>query len=404
MNECGGRTANNAEQQNARRQMLVLAGIAVTFWFASAVGAFQSVYLQENGFSAAQYGVLSAICSGVVVLAVSFWGVVSDRIGSLKKVLLLVMAVGFSSYALVPAIPTALPCSVLLFTVLVPCIKVFHGPMEPLAENLLVRDCAELRLDYGRIRGIASFSYAIGGIAATFLIARTGVASTFCVSGLFGISCLALLFRVRDADNGFGRAKRLDAVNLRLLARNGRYLSFLVFYFLFYMAVNSRMSFLPYYMDAIGLASDRYGVVLAYDAFLEIPSLLLLGRLHSRFRYRQLVILSVCLEMTEAVLLGTVCSSLLILVLCTTFYGLGNGIFIASSLNYIYELAPVSLKASAQGFCSAAASVAGVLGNLLGGILFDRLGAKPFYLALLLVYAASFAVLAFSEKKRAGGL
>jgi predicted MFS family arabinose efflux permease len=54
---------------------------------------------------------------------------------------------------------------------------------------------------------------------------------------------------------------------------------------------------------------------------------------------------------------------------------------IASSANYIFSLDPLRLKSTAQMINSAATSVAGMCGNLIGGVLIDRIGVKAFYLS-----------------------
>ena len=78
---------------------------------------------------------------------------------------------------------------------------------------------------------------------------------------------------------------------------------------------------------------------------------------------------------------------------------MGNGLYIGSSLNYVYELAPANLKASAQAFFSAVSSVAGILGNLGGGLVFDAIGANPFYLAVAGVFLLSVALFLFTQRK-----
>ena len=58
------------------------------------------------------------------------------------------------------------------------------------------------------------------------------------------------------------------------------------------------------------------------------------------------------------------------------FYGLGNGAFLGTGTNYIYELAPVELRATAHSLFISVAQISGILGNLLGGVLFDTIGGK----------------------------
>lgn len=64
------------------RQAPVLAGVTGLFWLAQAVGCYLTVYLQGEGFSAGQLGVLNALCAGVAILSVSFWGTLFDRLGA----------------------------------------------------------------------------------------------------------------------------------------------------------------------------------------------------------------------------------------------------------------------------------------------------------------------------------
>ncbi len=52
---------------------------------------------------------------------------------------------------------------------------------------------------------------------------------------------------------------------------------------------------------------------------------------------------------------------------------------LGSSSNYIYSMAPDHLKATSQSISAAVSSVAGIAGNLVGGILIDALGVSRFY-------------------------
>lgn len=54
-----------------------------------AVGNYQTVYLQSIGFPATDFGLLNAIACAVAIFAMTFWGTVSDRIGSVRKIVIL---------------------------------------------------------------------------------------------------------------------------------------------------------------------------------------------------------------------------------------------------------------------------------------------------------------------------
>ena len=199
-----------------------------------------------------------------------------------------------------------------------------------------------------------------------------------------------------------GQKLFLDSGTLTPLLKNKAYLIFLGFTLLFYVAASCEANFIPYFMEQSGVSPDTYGVVLAFRAFLEIPFLLLMVRLRRKFPLRVLVAAATGLMALECLGFGLFVQNLPTMLVFCTFFGLGNGLFIGSSLNYVYELAPDNLKATAQAFYASISSVAGILGNILGGLSFDALGAKTFYLCVMGVYllAVGVFVLSFLLPKR----
>ena len=156
------------------RQALILTGVNSLFWLAWSFSSYQTVYLQGVGFSASQLGLLNALTSGVSIASLAFWGMVSDRIRSLRKVLITVLVGGAVLFGLIPAIPTGLPSSTLLLLILIPVVYFFRGSMSTYAENILVRNSNELRLNYGLLRSVGSFLFTIGGLVISALLPLVG--------------------------------------------------------------------------------------------------------------------------------------------------------------------------------------------------------------------------------------
>lgn len=364
------------------------------FWFAWAFTGYQAVYLQNNGFAASEVGVLNALSSGVAILSVSFWGTVSDRIGSLRKVLFLILLCGCGLYALIPLIPTGQPYSTMLFLTALPLINFFRGSAGPMSENIQVRNCNEMRFNFGLSRATGSLFYTLGGLLAAFLLQRLiSVAHTFILSFVFMIPVLCMIPFVREPKGQTISKNTSDStpelVGVKDLFHNKKYLYFLIFAILFYTANSSGNSFVPYYMKGIGVDNTLFGVITAYRAFLEIPLLILMSRLRRKFSLQQLLAIGVGLIAMESIMLCFVVRSLSTMLLATTFYGLGNGMFIGTSLNYLYQLSPPALRARGQAFYAATSSAAGIAGNLIGGILFDQMGGKYFYLMVSAIYLVS---------------
>lgn len=94
---------------------------------------------------------------------------------------------------------------------------------------------------------------------------------------------------------------------------------------------------------------------------------------------KYLIMLSAILMATECLCFCFLVNSLPTMLVFAAFYGLGNGAFLGTGTNYIYELAPVELRATAHSLFISVAQISGILGNLLGGVLFDTIGGKAFY-------------------------
>ena len=149
-------------------------------------------------------------------------------------------------------------------------------------------------------------------------------------------------------------------------------------------------------MKSVGADTEKYSILLAYRALFEIPFLLLMVKLRKRFPLKYLIMAAASFMAVECLCFSLFANSFLTILLFCTFFGLGNGLFLGSALNYIYDLAPDNLKASAQAFFVAVQSTAGILGNLIGGVVFDAIGAKLFYFSVFCLYLISIAIFAGS--------
>lgn len=385
-----------------------LSGLNGVYWFAMSFSAYQAVYLQSHGFSASLMGLLNALGSAVAIASVSFWGTVSDKIGSVKKILVMSLTLGVGLFALIPFLPAERSYSTLLFLIYIPAINFFRGSMTNLTDNILVRNCSELRLNFGVIRSVGSFLYTVGGILIAALVPYVGIPSTFWLSALCMVPAILFALFSRDPKSrapkrnvkGKGKAEKL---NFGALFHNYSYITFLLFAFLFYTACSCEGNFVLFFVKSLGADTEKFSVFSAYRALFEIPFLIFSVKLRRKFPLKYLIMAAAVFMATECLCFSLFAHSFFSIVAFSTFFGLGNGLFLGSALHYVYDLAPDNLKASAQAFFVAMQSTAGILGNLLGGMVFDSVGAKPFYLIVFFLYVLSILIFAGSfllEKRR----
>lgn len=366
---------------------LKFAALQFSFWAIMAIGNYQNVFLQERGFNASTLGLVNAVLSAVSIIAVPTWGMISDRIHSIRRVFLITLVGGSLLFAFVPMLVGLPFMNTPLLLCTLPFIYFFRNPCGSMLDNWQVRYCNQKRLSYGFIRAFGSLGFTIVGLSITGLVATRGTAWTFPVcSVLMSIVLVIALFiddvkPIAPAVPETEKPKK-EKLNPAILFKEYYYATFLIFVFLLWLSCNCIMPFIPYLLNELGIASSRFGVVNAYVAMLEIPMLIAAQPLRRWVPLHLLALAGgVCYVLT-GILLGLCAESLTAIIIVETFHGLGSGLLIASCANYVFTLVPENLKATGQSLYVAAASLAGIVGNLAGGALIDALGARTFYCIL----------------------
>ncbi|MDO4355344.1 MAG: MFS transporter [Clostridia bacterium] len=352
-----------------------------TYWFAMAIGNYQTVYLQDRGFAASTIGLINAVLSAVTIVVTPIWGMISDRIRSIRKVFLLTLVMGAVLFLLIPTVIGLPMLTTPLMLLYLSLVYLFRNPSNSLMDNWLVRYSNQKQVDYGSIRAFGSLGFAICGVAISGVVSTFGTAWTFPVCSAMMMLVVLLSMRTDDVKPAppAEDAPAKESFNPLALFKNYYFTTFLAYAVLQYIVTNCVTAFLPYLLDEIDVASSNYGVITAYMAMLEIPMLIAARSLRQRVPlYAMAAAGGLCFAIA-CTLLGTCAHSLIAVIVIETFSGVGNGLMIASNANYIYTLTPENLKATGQSLYIAATSLSGIVGNLVGGAIIDALGPRSYY-------------------------
>ncbi|MDD4796428.1 MAG: MFS transporter [Eubacteriales bacterium] len=385
------------EPPEFRRKYLQYSGMEFLFWFAMAAASYLTVFLQSQGLSATACSIVNSLCAAVGIIATPFWGAISDKIRSVRVVFLICLLIGSLLWALVPVTSSVMVGPIMLSILVVIVANFFRAPISSLMDNWVVQASYRERLNYGSVRSWGSLSFAIMGIALSFILPRLGgnVAPTFYLALITAIPLFILCYSVKD-DVQKRKAVPLHDMNIGRLLQNKQYLLFLAFVALLQISVSTAINLLPFLVTTVHGDPSKMGLITGYRALLEIPMLLLLKPLRKKVPLYWMLIGCTVLYAIECSLYS-VATAFWQIVLISTFHGLGGGLYIASASNYVYTLAPDDLKATAQTLFGSVLSVAGIFGNFFGGMLMDAIGVTNFYvtagvMSLLsgLLYAGSF--------------
>ncbi|MDO4458845.1 MAG: MFS transporter [Clostridia bacterium] len=364
------------------KNALKLAGLQSGFWIATAFANYQTVYLQKGGMSASSLGVLNSLGSFVGIFAVMFWGMISDKINSIKKTFMISMVLGAALMAGLPFLPTGWKYATLMFMIYCPFVNFFRSPGGTLLDNLTIRNCNQQGLDYGSIRATGSFFFTVACFVITAIVTRFGVNCSFWLAGILMIFPFLLLFRINDPKFEVKHGEKKASVSPKPLFKNYFYIAFLIFVVISYITFNAEYCFMTYLMQDRGVNIENYGVFNGIRALCEVPALLLIVKLRQKFKLKYIIITAVTLMGTECFLLGLFAHTFPQFLMCGAVFGLGNGLYIGSAAAYVYKLAPANLKASAQSIYASVASASGIVANFTGGFVFQRIGGEKFYILL----------------------
>ena len=159
--------------------------------------------------------------------------------------------------------------------------------------------------------------------------------------------------------------------------------------------------FLPYILSDSGIDSAKVGLIVGWEALLELPMLAALIPLRKKFSLQTLLIAGGVLFAVTTMGQG-MSHSLAALLLCGIFFGFANSLTFSCGFNYIYYIAPPELRATAHTLYTIAGAIGIMVGNACAGGLIARVGTRPFYtiFAVLTVAVAALYALSFPFGKR----
>jgi PPP family 3-phenylpropionic acid transporter len=380
-----------------------LSSVSFFYWFATAACAYFTVLLQKSGYSPAQVGAVNAFNSVVTIIATPFWGMMADKFRSIRKVILVTMCVGVPLWIIVPLSLKVFLGPLALLFVVAPAGCFFRNPHPSLVDAYIVQRCDRDNLNYGYVRLWGSVSYTIASLGFCFILPRRGVETAFYLYGALCIPFLLLMWNFRDPDvsasGGQRRVLSFHQMGFGRLFKNYYFITFMIFALFIYLPNTTSNAFMPYLMESVGGESARYGLITGFKALLEVPSLFLMRTLRKRFPLPVMLAGAAVFYSAEALLYANA-SSMAHIMLIQILQGLGGGLLIGSSANYLYSLSPPELTSTAQTMNGALGAFAAIIGNLLGGALIVLLGIRRFY--LIVSAAMLFALLFFAASLYVG--
>lgn len=356
------------------------------FFQYAAVGiyfTFLNVYFRQAGLSGTQIGLLNMVTALVGTLGTVAWGYLSDRT---RKNRLLIALGALGALAINQFIPYVDGFSAFLILC---CLGSLMGAApSTLVDSTTLALLGERRNDYGHYRLGGTIGYILTASTAGFLYDRTGLDAMFPAYGIIMLlfAVVALLLPNMTVIKEKRQQGRLSA-----MLSQPAWIVILACVFLLWITSYAAVAFMGVVLGEMGASTGLISLSITIGAVVEIPFMLYSPVLLRRFGAEQLLFAAILLLILRFTLIGLMPAPEWSVPI-NAINGPAYVFFWTSAVTLANRLAPPGMAGTAQGLVNSTMNVAGMVGSLLTGWLFDLLGPTQLFLVLAVIAAAALVV------------
>lgn len=353
--------------------------LQIAYWVTSAVVfCFTTVFLQFRGYSNYEIGIVFA--AGNIIGFVSqplIAGYIdrSDRRTLLRCIritavlaVLLMLAVYF--------LPSGSVSLIVAYALLVAGNTLLNPLCISLSFYIESWGCG---INFSRARAHGSLSFAVCNVILGMLVQRVSenaVPTAFILfSSLLGLATLLFVpvdraHRIAAPERRVQSASEKPSGLLEFARENKRFMLFLLGTATLYFTHGMIGNFMIEFIRSIGGGSEDMGNVLAFMTVVEVPVMLLFGRLTQRFRCSSLLRFAVIM-FTVKELMIYLASSLPALYAAEALQAFSFALFVPASVRYVDEVIAKHNAVKGQAFVTSMMTLGSIFASYIGGLLLD---------------------------------
>lgn len=380
------------------------------FYFATfaAMMGYASVFLLHKGFSNSTIGIILSLCNILAVFMQPALATFADKNKNIEIRKIVTMIVGIA--IVLSAILLVIPNNQAIIFILVVSIFSLMTTIMPLMNTLaFVFEKYGITINYGLARGLGSVAYAVasmilGHAVDAFSPDLLPVCYVVFNAFLFIVVHGYVLPKGEQIEVKVDEKESDEVVtsdNEGLLQFAGKYKKFIVFLlgFVFvYFAHTIINNFFIQIINNVGGNSSDMGNAVFLAAMLELPTMAYFTKLSHKVNCGTLIKISIFLFLVKHVITYFAVDMTMIYI-AQAFQMGAYALFIPASVYYVNcKIAPQDMV-KGQSFVTTSMTVAGVFGNLIGGILLDTVGVSHVLLISAILSLVGAIIVAMSVEK-----
>lgn len=353
--------------------------LQIAYWVTSAVVfCFTTIFLQFRGYSNYEIGIVFAVGNIIGFVSQPLIAGYIDR--SDRRTLLRCIRITAVLAVLLMLAVYLLPSGSVSLIVAYALLVAGNTLLNPLCISLsFYIESWGCGINFSRARALGSLSYAVCNVILGMLVQRVSenaVPTAFILfSSLLGLATLLFVpvdraHRIAAPERRMQSASEKPSGLLEFARENKRFMLFLLGTATLYFTHGMIGNFMIEFIRSIGGGSEDMGNVLAFMTVVEVPVMLLFGRLTQRFRCSSLLRFAVIM-FTVKELMIYLASSLPALYAAEALQAFSFALFVPASVRYVDEVIAKHNAVKGQAFVTSMMTLGSIFASYIGGLLLD---------------------------------
>jgi PPP family 3-phenylpropionic acid transporter len=323
-------------------------------------------YLKAHGLSGIKIGVILSITPLMMFLVQPFYGMLADRLGY-KKCLLLSSVLTSISYTLY--LFNGGFAYLFIITIFM---ALFYNSIQPLLDSLSLSLVQENRsFSYGTLRIAGAAGWAFTGIVAGYFIDTVSTTVIFAISAISMLLTFIFAFSLKPDKEKLSLAGSQSFENAKEIFANKILIFLLICVFLISAGATTIWNFYSIYMKENGASASLVGYGISFQGLCELPLFYFSAKIIRKFGIRTTLLITVFATALRLFLYSVV-KNPAAAVAIETLHGISWSLFWVVCVEYVNMLVREDWRATGQSLLYAAYFGAGAIaGNLWTGFLYD---------------------------------
>lgn len=374
--------------------------LGLTYFMTYAAGAawfpLFTLFLQKEGLSGTESGIIISIIFVAMFIALPFWGIGADKWGRKKTLIIALVA---SSASLLFYL---LGNNFMFFFCWTIFFAIVFNPIPPLIDSLALDYIEKNKvISFGHLRMFGSLGWLIAAPIVGYFIQENNIRLIFPVAAVLYFINIVFIYRIPSQKRD-ETGLELNWKNLQPILKNPQLLTFLFIILLVAITSFCIQTFLAVYLDNLKASPQLIGWAFSFDGMSEVPFYFISAWLIRKIGLKKVFILTLVVTCVRMFLYSVIHDPKLVLIVEFT-HGISFALYFVTMVETVNSLVPANWRATGQSLMWASYNGLGaLLGNALTGFLIDTYSVHRMFLinAVALLVVTVFTSMFFVVNKK----